>query len=171
MLPKATFIFLIICQNIVIFAIFQSLFKHFEFKTTFRPMAFNKKAELNILINLAASDSKIEERESKLIHMVAKANGISKEEVADMIKNPQPISTMSALTSDEKFEHLYYLIQMMKMDGQVFKSEITFCEQIAEKMGYKKGVVAELSQHIYSDPSITSDRDMLRKKAEKFIVF
>lgn len=134
-------------------------------------MAFNKKAELNILINLAASDSKIEERESKLIHMVAKANGISKEEVADMIKNPQPISTMSALTSDEKFEHLYYLIQMMKMDGQVFKSEITFCEQIAEKMGYKKGVVAELSQHIYSDPSITSDRDMLRKKAEKFIVF
>jgi uncharacterized tellurite resistance protein B-like protein len=134
-------------------------------------MAFNKKAELNILINLAASDSKIEERESKLIHMVAKANGISKEEVADMIKNPQPISTMSALTSDEKFEHLYYLIQMMKMDGQVFKSEITFCEQIAEKMGYKKGVVSELSQHIYSDPSITSDREMLRRKAEKFIVF
>lgn len=134
-------------------------------------MAFNKKAELNILINLAASDSKIEERESKLIHMVAKANGISKEEVTDMIKNPQPIGTMSALTTDEKFEHLYYLIQMMKMDGQVFKSEITFCEQIAEKMGYKKGVVKELSQHIYSDPSITSDREMLRKKAEKFVVF
>lgn len=134
-------------------------------------MAFNKKTELNILINLAASDGKVEERESKLINMVAKANGISKEEVADMIKNPQPISTISALTSDEKFEHLYYLIQMMKMDGQVFKSEITFCEQIAEKMGYKKGVVGELSQHIYSDPSITSDREMLRKKAEKFIVF
>jgi uncharacterized tellurite resistance protein B-like protein len=134
-------------------------------------MAFNKKTELNILINLAASDNKIEERESKLIHMVAKANGISKEEVAEMIQNPQPISNLSALTSDEKFEHLYYLIQMMKMDGQVFKSEITFCETIAEKMGYKKGVVGELSQHIYSDPSITSDREMLRKKAEKFIVF
>src|SRR5690606_14673206 len=117
-------------------------------KTTFPLMAFNKKAELNILINLAASDNKIEERESKLIHMVAKANGISKEEVAEMIQNPQPIGTISALTSDEKFEHLYYLIQMMKMDGQVFKSEITFCEQIAEKMGYKKGVVSELSQHI-----------------------
>lgn len=134
-------------------------------------MAFNKKAELNILINLAASDSKIEDREAKLIHMVGQANGMSKEEVTDMLKNPQPIGAMSALTSDEKFEHLYCLIQMMKMDGQVFKSEVTFCEQIAEKMGYKKGVVRELSQHIYSDPSITADRDMLRKKAEKFIVF
>jgi uncharacterized membrane protein YebE (DUF533 family) len=132
-------------------------------------MAFNKKTELNILINLAASDSKIEEKEAKLIHMVGKANGMTKEEVAQMISSPQPITNISALTSDEKFEHLYYLIQMMKMDGQVFKSEIVFCEAIAEKMGYKKGIVAELSQHIYSDPSITSDRDMHRKKAAKFI--
>ena len=132
-------------------------------------MSFNKKNELNILINLAASDSKIEEKESKLIHMVGKANGIPREEVAEMIANPKPITSISALTSDEKFEHLYYLIQMMKMDGQVFKSEVVFCESIAEKMGYKKGIVAELSQHIYSDPSITSDRTMLRKKAEKFI--
>lgn len=132
-------------------------------------MAFNKKTELNILINLAASDSKIEEREAKLIRMVAQANGIPKEETDAMIQNPQPITNISALTADEKFEHLYYLIQMMKMDGQVFKSEIIFCENIAEKMGYKKGIVAELSQHIYSDPSITADREMLRKKAEKFI--
>ncbi|MFZ2904797.1 MAG: TerB family tellurite resistance protein [Cyclobacteriaceae bacterium] len=132
-------------------------------------MQFNKKTELNILINLAASDSRIEDKEAKLIHMVGKANGLAKEEVQQMISNPQPISNISALTSDEKFEHLYYLIQMMKMDGQVFKSEIVFCEKIAQKMGYKKGVVAELSQHIYSDPSITSDREMLRKKAEKYI--
>lgn len=132
-------------------------------------MVFNKKAELNILINLAASDSTIEDKESKLIHMVGKANGLTKEEVDALIKNPQPIGDISALTSDEKFEHLYYLIQMMKMDGQVFKSEITFCEKIAEKMGYKKGIVAELSANIYSDPSITADRNMLRKKAEKFI--
>jgi len=132
-------------------------------------MVFNKKTELNILINLAASDSKIEEKESKLIHMVGKANGLTKEEVDELIKNPLPVGDMSALTSDEKFEHLYYLIQMMKMDGQVFKSEITFCEKIAEKMGYKKGIVAELSSNIYSDPSITADRNMLRKKAEKFI--
>lgn len=132
-------------------------------------MSFNKKNELNILINLAASDSHIEEKEAKLIHLIAKANGVSKEEVDQLIKSPQPINSLSAMTSDEKFEHLYYLIQMMKMDGQVFKSEIVFCETIAEKMGYKKGVVAELSQHIYSDPSITSDRELLRKKADKYV--
>jgi hypothetical protein len=132
-------------------------------------MIFDKKAELNVLINLAASDKTVADRESKLIHMIGKANGIPSEDITKMIQNPKPISNVDSLTSDQKFEHLYYLIQLMKMDGQVFRSEIVFCEQIAEKLGYKRGVVGELSQHVYSDPSITADRDMLRKKADKFL--
>jgi uncharacterized membrane protein YebE (DUF533 family) len=132
-------------------------------------MIFDKKAELNVLINLAASDKNVADRESKLIHMIGKANGISTEEINNMLKSPQPINNMNSLTNDEKFTHLYYLIQLMKMDGQVFRSEVVFCEQIAERLGYKKGVVAEISQHVYSDPSITADRDMIKKKAEKFL--
>jgi uncharacterized membrane protein YebE (DUF533 family) len=132
-------------------------------------MIFDKKAELNVLINLAASDNSVAEREAKLIHMIGKANGISTEEINNMIKSPQPINNLASLTPDQKFEHLYYLIQLMKMDGQVFRSEIVFCEQIAERLGYKKNVVGEISQHVYSDPSITADRDMIKKKAEKFL--
>ena len=132
-------------------------------------MIFDKKAELNVLINLAASDRNVAERESKLIHMIGKANGIPTEEINVMLQNPKPIDKIDTLTNDEKFAHLYYLIQLMKMDGQVFRSEIVFCEQIAERLGYKKAVVAEISQHVYSDPSITADRDMLKKKAEKYL--
>lgn len=132
-------------------------------------MTFDKKAELNVLINLAASDKNVADRESKLIHLIGKANGLSVEEIDTMLQNPKPIGNIDTLTPEEKFEHLYYLIQLMKMDGQVFRSEIIFCEQIADRLGYKKGVVGELSQHIYSDPTITADRDMLIKKAEKFL--
>ena len=131
-------------------------------------MIFDKKSELNVLINLAASDKSVADRESKLIHLIGKANGFSKDEIDTMLANPQPIGDISTLTPDEKFEHLYHLIQLMKMDGLVFRSEIVFCEQIAERLGYKRGVVGELSQHIYSDPSITADRDMLKGKADKF---
>jgi len=132
-------------------------------------MIFDKKAELNVLINLAASDNSVADREAKLIHMIGKANGISTDEINKMLQNPQPISNLSSLTTDQKFEHLYYLIQLMKMDGQVFRSEVVFCQQIAEKLGYKKDVVAEISQHVYSDPSITADREMIRKKADKYL--
>jgi len=132
-------------------------------------MIFDKKAELNVLINLAASDRKVADRESKLIHTIAKANGISKEEVDQLLSSPKPIGSINSLTNDEKFEHLYNLIQLMKMDGQVFRSEIVFCENIADRLGFKKTVVAEISQHVYSDPSITADRDMVKQKALKFI--
>ncbi len=127
------------------------------------------KEQLNVLVNLAASDRKVEEKEAKVIHMIGKANGVSKDEIEAMLKKPQPIGNLSALTEDQKFENLYHLIQLMKSDGQVFKSEIHFCEQIAEKLGYKKAVVAELSSKIFSDPTITSDRKALIERAHKFI--
>ena len=127
------------------------------------------KEQLNVLINLAASDSKVAEKEAKVIHMIGQANGISKEEVDTMMKTPKPIGDLSAFSEDQKFENLYHLIQLMKSDGHVFKSEIHFCEQIAEKLGYKKGVVAELSSRIYSDPSITADRKLLIERAAKFL--
>jgi uncharacterized tellurite resistance protein B-like protein len=125
--------------------------------------------QLNILINLAASDNNVAEKEAKAIRTIAKANSIPMEEVDQMLKSPKAIGDLSSFTEDQKFEALYYLIQLMKSDGQVFKSEISFCEAIAEKLGYKKGVVAELSARIYSDPSITSDRKLLMDRAHKFL--
>lgn len=127
------------------------------------------KEQLNVLINLAASDSTVAEKEAKVIHMIGKANGLSKEEIEGMLKKPRPIGDLSTFTEDQKFENLYHLIQLMKSDGHVFKSEVAFCEGIAEKLGYKKGVVAELSSRIYSDPTITSDRKLLMERAHKFL--
>ncbi|MBK5278152.1 MAG: TerB family tellurite resistance protein [Bacteroidia bacterium] len=126
--------------------------------------------QLNILINLAASDNKIAEKEANVIHMIGKSNGVPKEEIEKMLKSPQPIGDLSAFSEDQRFENLYYIIQLMKSDGQVFKSEVHFCEQIAQKLGYKKGVVSELSSRIYSDPTITADRNMLMERARKFLL-
>ena len=128
------------------------------------------KETLNVLINLAASDQKIGEKEAKTIHIIGKANGMSKDEVDEMMRKPMPVGNLSGMSEDQKFENLYHLIQLMKSDGQVFKSEMHFCEEIAEKLGYKRQVISELSSKIYSDPSITSDRRELMSRAHKFIV-
>ncbi|MEQ8925500.1 MAG: TerB family tellurite resistance protein [Fulvivirga sp.] len=128
------------------------------------------KEQLNVLIQLAASDNHVADKEAKLIKMIGVSNGVPAEEIDEMLKNPRkPIGDLSTLTDDQKFEHLYHVVQMMKIDGQVFKSEIVFCEDIASRLGYRKGVIAELSSKIYSDPSITSDRDALKKKAQKYL--
>ncbi len=127
--------------------------------------------KLNILIQLAASDNQVAEKEARLIHMIGQSNGLSKETIDAMIGSPsRPVGDLSNLTDDQKFEHLYHVVQLMKVDGQVFKSEIVFCQDIAQRLGYKKSVIAELSSKIFSDPSITSDREYLRKKTQKYLI-
>ena len=127
------------------------------------------KEQLNMLINLAASDNMIAEKEARHIRIIGQAAGLSMEEVDEMLKTPTAVGNLTHLTDDEKFEYLYNVIQLMKIDGQVFKSEIVFCEQIAERLGYKKKVVGELSSRIYSDPTVTADRDQLKKSTQKYL--
>jgi len=128
------------------------------------------KRQLNLLIQLATIDGSLAPKERKLIEHIAKVNNLDENQIKDIINNPTKITDFKHLTEDERFENLYMVIQLMKIDRQVFKSEIVFCEELAEKLGYKKKVVAELSKNIYSDPSITSDREMLRNTAAKFRV-
>lgn len=128
------------------------------------------KEQLNVLIQLAASDQKVADKEAKLIYKIGVSNGIAKDDIDEMLKNPKrPIGDLTTLSNDQKFEHLYHVVQLMKVDGQVFKSEIVFCEDIAARLGYKKGVIGELSSRIYSDPAITSDRDRLRERTNKYL--
>lgn len=128
-----------------------------------------RKKQLSLMIQLAISDNRLSEREERLIFYLGKLNNISEAEVKELIKKPEPIGPIEALTNDEKFQYLYMVIQMMKIDRKVFKSEIEFCKNLADKLGFKKGVVAELSSKIYSDPVITSDREALMKSAFRYL--
>ena len=127
------------------------------------------KKMINTLIRLASADGLMAEKEARFIKMIAKARGVSDEEVEEMIRNPQPMEDLNTLSDDQKFEYIYTLVQLMKTDGQVFKSEIAFCEKVAEELGYKKKVIGELSSRIYSDPAITADREKLKERAQKYL--
>lgn len=126
------------------------------------------KDQLNILVQLATSDGMIAEKELRLIRTIAEAHDLSNKEIDELIKDPKPIANLEYLSEDQKFEFLYNVIQLMKADGQVFKSEIVFCEDMAERLGYNRKVVAELSSKIYSDPTITADRESLKEKAKNY---
>ena len=72
------------------------------------------------------------------------------------------------MSDDDKFEYLFQVVQLMKIDSQVYLSEIKYCKQIAEKLGFKKKVIGALSKQIYSDPAITTDIQALRKAVKKY---
>lgn len=133
----------------------------------------NFENHLNSLIQLAISDQSFSDVERDMIYTIGKVHRFSDDDIKDMIeanlrKGAEVNVEFSALTFDEKFEYLYNIIQLMKIDRQVYLSEIRYCEELAVKLGFKKQVVNQLSPQIYADPTITSDHDALKKKARKF---
>lgn len=125
------------------------------------------KDQLSIFVHLSKADKVVADEERRLIQAVAKRNGLSPGEADAIIEDPNEIGDLKDLPSDEKFDYLYTVIQLMKIDKKVHQSEIQFCEKIAMKLGYKPGVVADLSQYIFSDPTMASDRRHLRSIADK----
>jgi len=122
-----------------------------------------------MLIDLATIDDDFDSKERYMIYMIGKANGVSKEEVDDLIENPHPLGNIETLSFDQKFEYLYNIIQLMKIDHEVFLTEIHYCEEIAERLGFDRKVVGQLSKNIYADPSISTDREQLKSRAQKYL--
>ena len=100
--------------------------------------------------------------------MIGKANRMKEEEIDDLVANPVEMPPVSTMTDDDKFEYLFQVVQLMKIDSQVYLSEIKYCEEVAEKLGFKKKVVGALSKQIYSDPAITTNVDALRRAVKRY---
>ncbi len=125
-------------------------------------------SQLSVLIGLANIDGDFDGEEKTQIYMIAKANRISKEEVDKLIETPEPLPPISTMTDDDKFDFLYNIVQLMKIDSQVYLSEIKYCEDLAEKLGFKRKVISALASRVYSDPSITANIDALKKAVKKY---
>jgi uncharacterized tellurite resistance protein B-like protein len=126
--------------------------------------------QLSILVHLSKADNFVAQQESELIHSIGEKHGLSHDEIENIIDNPKPLKNLKDLPSDEKFDYLVTIIQLMKIDGKIFQKEIEFCERVALKLGYKPGVVADLSAYIYSDPTISTNKEFLRSLADQHLI-
>lgn len=131
------------------------------------PAMLPLKEQISLLVTLAKIDSHMSEEEKELIYAAGERLGMPEAEVTSLIDNPVDIKHLKDLPSDERFDYLYMVIQLMKADKKVFQSEIQFCEKVAMRLGYKPGVVGDLSAYIYSDPTVTTNFEHLRAIADR----
>jgi hypothetical protein len=134
-----------------------------------KKISMKKGQMLNMLVRLATIDHELAGRESTWLRQLGQKNGLSQDEITESFRNPTEPTDFVSLAEEERFEYLYNLVQLMKIDGKIFLSEIDYCERLANKLGYKSGVIKVLSAHIYSDPAITADRLLLMNKARKYL--
>ena len=127
------------------------------------------RTHLNILVQLAKVDGVVVQDEIDLIKQIGQANGMSSDEISQCFDDPELVENLDKLSDDEKYEFIYNIVQLMKIDGRLYKEELKFCAKMASKLGYDEGVLLELMLKIYSDPDITTDKESLKSTIQKYL--
>ena len=124
------------------------------------------KKKLNILIQLAEADKHFAKTEREMIFQIAKERNFPEEEVVNLIRNPEPIETLGALSQTQKLDYLISSIQLIFADQKVFESEVIFFKNIAIKLGFNKNVVDYLVENFEK----TTIEDLKKKIYEDFMM-
>lgn len=106
--------------------------------------------QLSALVQLANSDGHLDNREVNLIHKIGGIHGMTTDEINAIIESPPELGDLSKYSKDDKFEFLYNLVHLMKIDDQVFNEEVHYCQEIATKLGYPLEALLEIYPYIYT---------------------
>jgi uncharacterized tellurite resistance protein B-like protein len=124
--------------------------------------------QMKLLISLAQADGKVAEREKNYIINIGRANGIYPDQIQTMFPKQYEVIVPENLSADQKFECIYSLVQLMKIDERMYQEEIRFCSAIAVKLGYDHEVLFELMLHVKGEMT-DGEKENLKKITEKFL--
>lgn len=122
---------------------------------------------LSILIRLAHKDGQIREKEKSLIFSIGASHGVPDKEINELLADPERPGDFDTMGEDERFDCLYDLVHLMKVDGRIFDEEISYCMEMARKLGYPLEAVMELYGLVHANVRLTSEIQTLKKKYQK----
>lgn len=129
----------------------------------------NDLSRMKLLINLAKVDGQIADKEKNHLITIGRANGIYPDEIYPLFTQNHHVVVPEDLSADEKFDLLFSLVQLMKLDERMYREEIMFCGQVAAKLGYDKHVMFELLSHVRSGRMEANEVDDLKQIVQKFL--
>jgi len=104
-------------------------------------------SQMKLLISLAQIDGIVAPRERNYIINIGRANNFYPDQVLPLFEQRHTLIVPQDLSDDQKFDYLFSLVQLMKIDDRMYKEEIMFCSKIASTLGYEQQVMFELLLH------------------------
>lgn len=129
----------------------------------------NDLSRMKLLINLAKADGQVADKEKNYLINIGRANGIYPDEIYPLFTQRHEVLVPEDLSDDQKFELMLSLIQLMKLDERMYREEISFCGQVATRLGYNKQVMFELLSHVRSAGMDANEVDSLKKITQDFL--
>jgi uncharacterized tellurite resistance protein B-like protein len=125
--------------------------------------------QLKLLVNLARIDGDMATKEREYIISIGKAHGFPESSVETLFYSSHESIIPHALTSDQRFNYLFNLVKLMKLDERLYEEEIKFCANIAAKLGYQSQVMFELLLKVKSEDMDQKEVDSLKELTAKYL--
>jgi uncharacterized tellurite resistance protein B-like protein len=125
--------------------------------------------QLKLLVNLARIDGEMAGKERNYIVNIGKAHGFPESSVETLFYSNHEAIIAKELTADQKFNYIFNLVQLMKLDERLYEAEIKFCANIAAKLGYKPEVMFELMLKVKSTEMTADEKATLQKLTDQYL--
>lgn len=125
--------------------------------------------QLKLLVNLARIDGEMASHERAYIINIGKAHGFPESSVETLFYSSHEAIIAKELTNDQKFNYIFNLVQLMKLDERLYEEEIKFCASTATKLGYKPEVMFELMLRIKSTEMTAEEKSALHKLTTQYL--
>ncbi|MCE2733737.1 MAG: hypothetical protein O9302_16230 [Cyclobacteriaceae bacterium] len=125
--------------------------------------------QMKLLINLARIDGEVGPREKHYIKNIGLANQFPALEIEDLFDQRHELIVPDNLNNDQKFDYIFSLVQLMKIDERMYKEEIMFCSKIASRLGYSEEVMFDLMLHVKAASMRKDELATLKELTEKYL--
>lgn len=127
------------------------------------------KSHIRQMVRLALADGEFHKDERKFIKKIGKENGLDSTEVQRIIDNPKSVDIHIPETKEGKFFQIFDLVNLMTKDGTINDAETEFCQELANRLGFKKVIVGVLVAKIERGIAEGLNRRQLKKECKTFI--
>jgi hypothetical protein len=125
--------------------------------------------QMKLLINLARIDGEVGPREKQYIKNIGLANQFLADNIDLLFEQRHELIVPDNLNNDQKFDYIFSLVQLMKIDERMYKEEIMFCSKIAARLGYNEEVMFDLMLHVKTAVMGKDEVETLKQLTEKFL--
>ena len=125
--------------------------------------------QMKLLISLAQIDGIVAPQERNYIINIGRANGFYPDQIQPLFEQRHTLIVPQDLSDDDKFNYLFSLIHLMKIDERMYKEEVMFCSKIAANLGYEPQVMFELLLHVKSVAMTEEEKAELKKLVQDYL--
>jgi hypothetical protein len=134
----------------------------------------NRNKELSSYIfsylNLLTADKKQHPKKMSTIISLARNAGMGTKELKGLIRDVDPSQIKLPLDNDEKFNHIFYLINLVSNDEQFDSDEFDFCIEMAALIGYNRSEAATIVREIYNGIKTKMKESDIKLRIEQILI-